>query len=228
MNRHAAFFAVLLIGNLGLAFPAQAGAIFVSGDRHITLFATDGNTSVASSTDGLFTDSRNRTRVISPTNSNSEAAAQDTTVGTLLFGGTGSASMDAAVNAPVLLGAESVFDVTFTLASVHDFLLDALLSGDLETGRFTVNFWLKSTTDSIAEMLTQGSISKSGTLQPGTYSLYALASVAPVRSGTQTNGVARAGFDFSLSLSPQVQQIPLPASVLLVALGLAAIRRRLH
>lgn len=218
---------VLLLGpSLGLSGLAHASAIFDHGDRHTLLFtaanpAGSGGTNTSS---GVFTDSRT---LLGSNANNAESAAQNSNVGPLLFSGTGSASMDAAVHTPVLTGAESLFDVTFTLAEVHDYVLDALLSGDLETGRYSVAFWLKSSTDSIEELLTRGSINTSGTLQPGTYNLYALASVAPVRSGTQTNGVARAGFDFSLALSQQVQQISLPASVLLVGLGLVAIRRRL-
>lgn len=226
MKQRVATLILLLIGNLGLAGVAQAGAIFDFGDRHTRLFATDSasGTGATSTTDGIFTDSRSRTGA---TTANTEEAAQDTTVGPLLFSGTGAASMDAAVNAPILLGAESVFDVTFTLASAHDYLLAALVSGDLETGKYTVNFWLKRATDTIAELLADGNINIGGTLQPGTYNLYALASVAPVKSGAQTNGVARANFDFSLSLNQQAQPISLPASILMVGLGLVAIRRRL-
>jgi hypothetical protein len=152
-------------------------------------------------------------------------ASQVSNVAPLFLSGSGGSHIDGSSSLPAT-HAQSVYDVTFTLAGQHSFSASGTLTSGVDGGTAVANFQFTGpgVNDVFARTGNQADLpfSDSGILAPGSYHLFAN---AKTDSNPPTAFSDNATFFFTLNLTPIPEPLT-PALGILALTGLSIRRRR--
>ncbi len=234
---------MLLTSALVASQTVSAVPINVTATRSVTVGDLDnGNTSgpnSPSSALGAFSDTITQSLGADPDAPEDTTADQGTDIqpGSGLFSGEGTGSVGFSVPLSEGVFANSFFDVFFEISLDHSFTLSGSLTASADGGSARARFDLLGPTPLSFSAIDSDTtpLADSGLLSAGSYHLTVSAIMdndGNVDPGSFMGGTATYSFNFGITESSQQAQVPVPATLALLGLGLmgmvVARRRKPH